>query len=203
MAGISFASTRDGPQRLLIDGSSYDFLLVSLVFCIYRKPFVRCEQLERQHVCLCALSHGGGQGCECILAKPGSHQQWTSGAGESPKLPLTVSASTKKTKHVACDLFLIYLNEQQSGLTCQFHLQFWQHERCCTLGWVTAAWWHWNRSSWHTGDLSVSERMVKGLLNKQSTNNKYPQMLVLISSSKMLCFHEFQREISTLYTIPF
>lgn len=112
MAGISFASTRDGPQRLLIDGSSYDFLLVSLVFCIYRKPFVRCEQLERQHVCLCALSHGGGQGCECILAKPGSHQQWTTGAGESPKLPLTVSASTKKTKHVACDLFLIYLNEQ-------------------------------------------------------------------------------------------
>lgn len=49
---------------------------------IHQKPFVRYKQLGRQRVGLSTLCHCVGQGCECIWAKPASHQPWKSGAGE-------------------------------------------------------------------------------------------------------------------------
>lgn len=72
------------------------------------KAFVICEELGWQCVGLCALSHGVGQGHECILAKPGSHQQWASGAGELPKLPYAVCQLPQKTSvlHVIYYLFI-------------------------------------------------------------------------------------------------
>lgn len=51
------------------------------------------------NVCVCVLyAMVEGKDVKCILAKPGSHQQWVSGAGESPKLPLLVCQLSQKIK---------------------------------------------------------------------------------------------------------
>lgn len=132
--------------------------------------FVRCEHLGRQRVCLSALSHGVGQGCECILAKPGSHQQWASGAAKSPKVPLAVCQLPKKAPsllHVIHYPSIWMDSRVDSPAVSPAVLAAREScDRDCPLGWVTAAWWHWNRSSWHAGDLSISEHTAKCLLNQ-------------------------------------